>query len=55
MTGSACYRVWRNSEPSSYTLNHVGLGWDLSGHFIGPAQVHEEVVLDHSNDVEKAT
>jgi hypothetical protein len=45
-TGSVCYGVWRKSGPSSYSLNHFGLGWNLDGTFIGPAQVREEVVLD---------
>jgi hypothetical protein len=49
-TGSVCYGVWRKSGPSSYTLNHFGLAWNLDGTFIGPAQVREEVVLDRSGN-----
>jgi len=46
-TGSVCYGVWEKSGPSSYSLNHFGLGWDANGTFIGPAQVREEIVLNH--------
>ena len=49
-TGSTCYGVWQKSGPSTYTLNHFGLSWDTSGNFIGPAQVREEVVLDHKGN-----
>jgi len=38
--------VYQKSGPSSYQLNHFGLGYDSSGNFIGPAQIQESIEVD---------
>jgi hypothetical protein len=47
-TGNFCLGVWEKSGPSSYKLNHFALAYDLSGNFIGPAQLREDVTLDQA-------
>ena len=49
-TGNFCLGVWQKSGSSSYALNHFGLSSDLSGHFIGPAQIREDITLNHRAD-----
>jgi hypothetical protein len=49
-TGSFCLGVWQKSGPSSYKVNHFALAYDQNGSFIGPAQLREEVTLDHSGN-----
>lgn len=46
-TGNFCLGVWQKSGPFSYELNHYALSWDPSGNFIGPAQIREDIVLNH--------
>ena len=46
-TGNFCLGVWQKSGASSYALNHFGLSSDLSGNFIGPAQIREDITLNH--------
>jgi len=46
-TGNFCLGVWQKSGPSSYKLNHFALSWDVSGTLVGPAQIREDVTLDH--------
>lgn len=47
-TGSFCLGVWQRTGSSGYALNHFALGWDLGGNFIGPVQIREHVMLNHS-------
>jgi hypothetical protein len=45
-TSNFCLGVWQKSGPSSYELNHFALSSDLSGNFVGPAQIREDVTLN---------
>ena len=49
-TGNICFGVWQKMGPSTYTLNHFGLGFDASGTFTGQAQVREHVVVDRKGN-----
>jgi hypothetical protein len=49
-TGSFCLGVWTKTGPSTYRLNHVGLSWNPDGTPLGPANIREEVALDHSGN-----
>jgi hypothetical protein len=46
-TGNFCLGVWQKSGPSSYAVNHFALGTDPNGNPLGPAQIREDVTLDH--------
>lgn len=46
-TSNFCLGVWQKSGPSSYELNHFALSSDLSGNFVGPAQIREDITLNH--------
>ncbi len=35
---------------SLYKLNHFALAYDPAGNFVGPANIREEVVLNHDGD-----
>jgi len=50
-TSNFCLGVWQKSGPSSYELNHFALSSDLSGNFVGPAQIREDITL--SQDAEQ--
>jgi hypothetical protein len=54
-TGNFCLGVWEKSGPSSYQLNHFALSWDLNGNLIGPAQIREDVTLNHKADQYEGT
>lgn len=45
-TGNFCLGVWQQAGSSRYALNHFALGWDLTGNFIGPVQIRENVNLN---------
>jgi hypothetical protein len=48
MTGSFCMGVWKSTKHGTYKLNHFALSWDPTGQtFVGPANVREEVTVDH--------
>ena len=47
-TGNFCLGVYQQTGSSTYALNHFALGWDLSGNFIGPVQIRENVKLSHN-------
>jgi hypothetical protein len=49
-TSNFCLGVWQKSGPSSYELNHFALSSDLSGNFVGPAQIREDVTLNQKAD-----
>ena len=49
-TGNFCLGVWKKVGRSRYKLNHFALSYDPSGNFVGPANIREEVVLDHDGD-----
>ncbi|HZP17434.1 MAG TPA: hypothetical protein VFB00_05690 [Terriglobales bacterium] len=43
-TGNFCMGTWKKVG-QHYRLNHFGLSWDQNSNYIGPAQIHEDVVL----------
>jgi hypothetical protein len=48
-TGDVCQGVWRKTGPSSYTLNHVAMGWTAPGQGFGlRVHIHAKVNLDRS-------
>ena len=47
--------VWQKSGPSSYELNHFALSSDLSGNFVGPAQIREDITLNRKADQYEGT
>jgi hypothetical protein len=48
-TGDVCQGVWRQTGPSSYTLNHVAMGWTAPGQGFGlRVHIHAKVNLDRS-------
>jgi len=47
VTSNFCQGVWQRTD-STYTLNHVALGWAPDSTFIGPVSIHETVVLSHN-------
>lgn len=49
-TGNFCLGVWQRSGPSSYGLNHFALSSDPDGNLIGPAQIREQITLEHGGD-----
>ena len=46
-TQSFCMGVWKRVG-SNYTLNHFALSFDSSGNEIGPANIRENITLDHT-------
>ena len=49
-TGNVCLGVWESSGHSEFALNHFGLSFDAAQNAIGPAQIHERVVLQRGAD-----
>jgi hypothetical protein len=50
-TGDVCQGVWRRVGPSSYTLNHIAMGWIAPGQGFGlRVHMHVKVKLDASGD-----
>ena len=49
-TGNFCLGVWEKGGRSRFELNHFALSWDPSGNFIGPAQLREDVTVNHKAD-----
>ena len=62
-SGSFCMGVFKSVGPSAYKLNHFALSWDATGRscsppqqpdatgcFEGPANIQEEIILDHSGN-----
>jgi hypothetical protein len=49
-TGNFCLGVWKRTGRSKYKLNHFAISSAPDGTLIGPANVREEVVLDHDGD-----
>ena len=47
ISGNFCMGVWKRTGRSTYKLNHFALSWDVSGTLVGPAQIREDVTLDH--------
>jgi hypothetical protein len=45
VTGSFCTGTWKRTGPFSYVLNHFGISWDGEGHFVGLANIRENVTL----------
>jgi hypothetical protein len=46
-----CLGIWKKTGRFHYTLNHFGLSWDTSTDTpLGPAQIREEIELDHGGD-----
>ena len=46
-----CLGIWKKTGRFHYTLNHFGLSWDTSTDSpLGPAQIREEIELDHGGD-----
>jgi hypothetical protein len=46
-----CLGIWKKTGKFHYTLNHFGLSWDTSTDKpLGPAQIYEEIELDHGAD-----
>jgi hypothetical protein len=54
-TGNFCLGVWQKSGPSSYKLNHFALSFDPSGTLIGPAQIREDITLNHKGNQYEGT
>ncbi len=46
-TQSFCLGVWKKTGGASYALNHFALSWDVNNHFVGPANIREEVTVAH--------
>ncbi len=49
-TSNFCLGVWQRAGSSRYKLNHFALSSDLNGNMIGPAQIREDLVLDHHSN-----
>jgi hypothetical protein len=49
-TGNFCLGVWKKFGRSKYKLNHFAISSDINGNLVGPANIREEVVLDHDGD-----
>jgi hypothetical protein len=50
-TSNFCLGIWKKTGRFHYTLNHFGLSWDTSlDKPLGPAQIREEIELDHGGD-----
>jgi hypothetical protein len=50
-TGDVCQGVWRRVGPSTYTLNHIAMGWIAPGQGFGlRVHMHVKVKLDASGD-----
>jgi hypothetical protein len=49
-TGNFCLGVWKKVGRSKYKLNHFAISSDINGNLVGPANIREEVVLDHDGD-----
>lgn len=47
VTGNFCQGVWQRTG-STYTLNHIALGWAPDSTFVGPVSIHETVTLSHN-------
>ncbi len=54
-TQSFCLGVWRKTGGATYSLNHFALSWDLSGHFVGPANIREDVKVGHGGQTYTGT
>jgi len=65
-TGSFCMGVWKRIGHSTYKLNHVALSWAFDANpgtgpgtggadFVGPANIREEVTVDHSGNSYQGT
>ena len=51
ITGNFCMGVWKEVGRSKFRLNHVALSWDPSGaNLVGPANIREEVTVDHTGN-----
>lgn len=50
VTGNYCLGVWKKIGGSTYKLNHFALSFDASGTFVGPANIREEVTVDHGGN-----
>jgi hypothetical protein len=51
-----CLGIWKKTGSFHYTLNHFGLSWDTSTDSpLGPAQIREEIELDHGADAYAGT
>jgi hypothetical protein len=49
ITGDFCLGVWKKVAPRTYKLNHFAASWDSTGSsLLGPANIREQVVLDHT-------
>ncbi len=46
-TQSFCLGVWKKTGGASYILNHFALSWDVDNNFVGPANIREQVTVDH--------
>ncbi len=46
-TQSFCLGVWKKTGGASYVLNHFALSWDINNNFVGPANIREQVTVDH--------
>jgi hypothetical protein len=46
-TQSFCLGVWKRVG-LNYTLNHFAKSWDADGNEVGPANIRENVTLDHT-------
>jgi hypothetical protein len=61
-TGSFCMGVWKQTGHSTYKLNHFALAWAFDAStpstgpgtggadFVGPANIREEITVDHSGN-----
>lgn len=54
VTGNFCQGVWERSG-STYTLNHLALGWAPDSTFIGPVSIHETVTVSHNATILSGT
>jgi hypothetical protein len=66
-TGDFCMGVWKQVGRSTYKLNHFALAWTFDASnpgtgpgtggadFVGPANIREEVTVDHSGDSYEGT
>jgi len=51
ISGNFCMGVWKRTGRFTYKLNHFAMQWDPSGtNFIGPLNLKQEIVLDHSRN-----
>jgi hypothetical protein len=51
LTQSFCMGVWKQTNWSTFTLNHFALSWSPDGStFVGPANIQETVTVDFAGD-----